>query len=586
MPDLGSNSAWLGGDGEGWERGAYYVRGLVSLAYETGDEMLIAKARKWINWTLDNQRPDGQIGPKTNDDWWPRMVMNWTLRDYYEATGDPRVIPVLTRYAHYLQDNLPKRPVAQWAKARAGDQIDTLYWLYNRTGEPFLLDTADILRRQANDWNHFFADLHGTKGDFRPTHGVNVAQGIKFPLEAYQRTGSDADRAVYLEAWEILRSRHGLPAGLWSGTELLASQATSQGVEMCSIVEQMMSHETALAVLGEPVLGDQLEQIAFNLLPGGTTKDFHQFQYYTLVNQPVAHGGPKGVYGFRDDHGNDLVPGPMSGFPCCCFNIHMGWPKYVQHTWMASPDGGLAAVAYGPTEVTTMLGGTSVTITENTDYPFSDTLHFVVTPEKPIAFPLRLRIPAWAVAPQVKVNGEKVEGEVRPGSFLLIARSWKAGDIVEAEFPARLGVIGAIRGSATLCRGPLVFSLRIGEKATAMKGTAGFEELAMDPITPWNYGLDLDPAAFETSVHLVRGPVPENPWWPDTTPIKLTVAARRLPQWGLAQAGYLADEVPESPAESREPLETVTLVPFGAQTLRITAFPLLRRSTDPARNRQ
>src|ERR1039457_5808537 len=40
-PDLGSNSGWLGGTGESWERGPYFPHGLVPLAYLTGDERLI-----------------------------------------------------------------------------------------------------------------------------------------------------------------------------------------------------------------------------------------------------------------------------------------------------------------------------------------------------------------------------------------------------------------------------------------------------------------------------------------------------------------------------------------------------------------
>jgi hypothetical protein len=581
IPELGPENGWRGGDGEGWEKGPYYLRGLVSLAYVSGDAKLIKQAKVWIDSLLETQGDDGQLGPKSSSDWWPRMVITWTLRDYHEATKDPRVIPALTKYARFMHERLPKQPLQEWAKARAGDQIDTLYWLYNRTGDAFLLELVDELRSQANRWNPFFKSLKGSPDDFRITHGVNVSQAMKYPVVNFVRTGDASDRAVFADAWKILPEKHGLSIGMWSGTEPLAGRSTTQGVEMCSIVEQMLSNEVAMKSLGDPVIGDQLERIAFNLLPGGTTKDFKQFQYYTLPNVPVARKNEKGQLPFQDDHGDDLLVSPHSGFHCCCYNLHMGWPKYVQHTWMATRDGGIAAVAYGPTEVTAKLGGTPVAITEETDYPFTDVIRFSINPSKPLSFPLKLRIPGWSKGARVAVNGEFVPS-VKAGDFLTIGRTWKPGDKLVAEFPAELETQNAFRGSATLWRGPLLFSLRIGENSkTFTKIADGFDEIEMTPASPWNYALDIDRTAPAANVKLTRGKMPKNPWLPETTPVKLTVPAKRLPGWGLVRNDRMADEVPESPVTSGEPLEQVTLVPFGAQTLRITAFPLLRGEAIP-----
>ena len=92
-PDVGPDSAWLGGSGEGWERGPYFLDGLVPLAYLLDDQRLIAKVKPWIEWTLTHQRADGAIGPPKNTDWWPNMIMLKVLTQYQEATADPRVVP-------------------------------------------------------------------------------------------------------------------------------------------------------------------------------------------------------------------------------------------------------------------------------------------------------------------------------------------------------------------------------------------------------------------------------------------------------------------------------------------------------------
>ncbi|GHA33115.1 hypothetical protein GCM10007989_31560 [Devosia pacifica] len=110
LPEIGPDNGWRGGDGENWEKGPYYLRGLVSLAFVLDDPELKARARQWIDAILVAQREDGQIGPDSNPDWWPRMVICWTMRDYFEASGDPRIIPALMRYARYLAANIEAHP--------------------------------------------------------------------------------------------------------------------------------------------------------------------------------------------------------------------------------------------------------------------------------------------------------------------------------------------------------------------------------------------------------------------------------------------------------------------------------------------
>jgi hypothetical protein len=161
-PDVGPNSGWLGGTGESWERGPYFMDGLVPLAYLLDDARLKATAQKFMDWTLDHAAPNGMIGPQSNNDWWPRMVMLKALAQYQEATADPRVIPVLSRYFAYQLDALGKRPLRDWGKYRWQDEALTVLWLYNRTGDPWLIDLAHLLHRQGYDWQAQFVDFQYT----------------------------------------------------------------------------------------------------------------------------------------------------------------------------------------------------------------------------------------------------------------------------------------------------------------------------------------------------------------------------------------------------------------------------------------
>ncbi len=265
---------------------------------------------------------------------------------------------------------------------------------------------------------------------------------------------------------------------------------------------------------------------------------------------------------------------PHSGFHCC-YNLHMGWPKFVQGSWMATADGGLVALAYGSTEVTTLIGGTVVRVVEDTDYPFADVVRISLHPEGAVRFPLRLRVPAWARAPRLRVNGEPMNA-VPAGQFVTLDRLWQAGDEVVLELPAGVEVRQGLNGTATLLRGPLVFSLRLEQRGRSLAPRHdGSDEVEYEAGSPWNFALALD-GAPESGIAVRRRAMPSNPWLPETAPITLDVIAKRLPGWTLDAGGILAQEPPPSPVDSVEPPERIALVPFGAQTLRISAFPILR----------
>jgi hypothetical protein len=574
--DLGTNSAWLGGTGENWERGPYYFKGLISLAYTLNDAGLKQKAQKWMDWLLNHQGPDGYIGPASNNDWWPRMVATYALKDYYEATADPRVLTVLSNYFHYMLANLPARPLIDWGKSRAGDEMAVALWLYNRNDDTNLLSLVNLLRQQAYDWPGIFTSnnfvLYGT--DFQPKHNVNVEQALKMPVVYYQLSQASSDRnALSIGITNLLRE-NGLSCAINSGTEFLSGCASIQGVELCAIVEAMLSLETAVCITGDATLADRLESISFNALPAGLANNIKGHQYYTLANNVIAINGG---HGFNQDYANGTLPGPNSGFPCCRYNFHMGWPKYVQNSWAATPDDGLALLAYGPTVVTASAGGQQVQVTENTGYPFEEQVRLSISVGSPAAFPLVMRIPSWCSNATITVNGQAQTG-VTPGSFFRIQRTWANGDSVVANLPMPIQTLTGPSRAVAINRGPLIYSLKIGEQWSVQTPDPlglGFDEFQINPTTPWNYALQLNTTNPAASLTLTNFALPVNPFDPAQPSVALLAQARQLPSWTVGWVGTQAFEPPVSPVASTSPLVNVMLVPFGSQHLRVSWFPYL-----------
>ncbi len=576
--DLGTNSAWLGGTGENWERGPYYFKGLVALAYTLNDPGLKQKAQKWMDWLLDHQWSDGYIGPTANNDWWPRIVATYALKDYYEATADPRVPTVLSNYFHYMLANLPSRPLKDWGKARAGDEMAVALWLYNRNGDTNLLTLVNLLHQQAYNWSDIFSSntflSYGT--DFQPKHNVNVEQALKMPEVYYQLSHQPFDHAALDLGLTNLMQDDALSCGINSGTEFLAGDSSIEGVELCAIVEAMLSLETDVQITGDPSLGDRLEMIAYNALPAALANHIKAIQYYTLANNVIA---VYGNHGFNQDYANGTLPGPYSGYPCCRYNFQMGWPKFVQNSWAATADGGLAVIAYAPTVVNAMAGGKQVQITEDTGYPFEQQVRLQVCVSNTVTFQLVLRIPSWCSNAVVTINGQAQSG-VAPDTFFRVERTWTNGDLVVVDLPMPNDTVTGPRRAVAINRGPLVYSLRIGEDWTVRTPGPlglGFNEYQVTPTTPWNYALQLDPSNPSASLTFTNysPTTPTNPFDPAEPSVALLAQARQVPSWTIGWSGTQAFEPPVSPVASTNPLVPVTLVPFGSQHLRVSWFPYL-----------
>ena len=603
-PDL-VESSWRGGDGEAWERGPYYLDGLVPLAYLLNDDRLIKKVKTWIEPILASSCDSGWYGPVKNKDRWPLAVANKVLMQYYEATVDKRAIDVLLKYFRYLHNTAPDWPDKEWRGVRAMENAVTGYWLYRQTGEQWILETIESIQKNSSDWTAYYEKFPWDSAasadkkiplnwgaDGLTAHVVNNAMAIKYPGLWYQQSIDERFKKAVFSGIEKYDINHGQVGGRFSGDEHLSGKSPERGTELCSVVEYMFSLEELYEIFGDNSLADRLELLAYNALPGTMTPDMWAHQYDQQSNQILVTAA-KREWSTNGDYSN--IYGLMPNFACCLANMHQGWPKFIESMWMATNDNGLALVAYGPSVVKAKVGeGKVVTITEETDYPFKGSVKLSISSEKSLRFPIDLRIPGWADSVIIKFKNKTAI--VKDESHFRLNERWKNGDQITIEIPMDIRIEKRYNNSLSVLRGPLYFSLRIEKEYKSVKinydnfAYKGSVDWEINPKSAWNYGLLIDKKNIMRGIKVAENPIDKYPFsdkgdmvwsadsgkyiiWTQEAPVIITARGIIIPEWAMKNNS--ADKPPLSPVKPFGDPEIITLIPYGCAKLRITEFPVM-----------
>ena len=160
-PDVG-RSKWFGGDAEGWERAPYWLDGAIPLAWMLPDKSLQGRISKYIDYIITHQRPDGWYSPYPEDavskryDLWAILLANKVLVLYHNATGDERALRSVQASLRAMLDGLDRTPLYDWGKYRWFEGLVSIFYVYERTGEPWLLELGRKLRAQGFDYQEFY----------------------------------------------------------------------------------------------------------------------------------------------------------------------------------------------------------------------------------------------------------------------------------------------------------------------------------------------------------------------------------------------------------------------------------------------
>jgi DUF1680 family protein len=590
------NNAWLGtGNDYGWEEVPYWLKGYGDMAYILGDEKMIDEAKTWIEAVFKSQRPDGYFGPwiekNGKPDLWGNMIMLWCLQSYYEYSGDRRVIDLMTKYFKW-QLNLPDDRFLKdyWENSRGGDNLLSVYWLYNITGDKFLLDLAEKTHRNTANWQQ--------RSSLPNWHNVNIAQCFREPASYYMLSKDSSSLIATYNDFRLIRNTFGqVPGGMFGADEnaRMGYIDPRQGTETCGFVEQMASDELLLMMTGDPFWAEHCENVAFNSFPASMMPDMKSLRYITSPNQSISDS--KNHHPGIDNNGPFLAMNPFSS-RCCQHNHGQGWPYYIEHLIMATSDNGIAAAIFGACTASAKVSdGKSVEIVEDSNYPFEESICFTINPSEKVSFPFYIRIPMWTENSTVSVNGKPIAVKLLPGKYLCLEREWKKGDRVVLEIPMKLtqSVWTVNQNSRSIHYGPLTFSLKIKENYKQVSSTetaiddskwqknadaAKWPSYEIYPGSDWNYALVIDETQpLEKNFEVVKKKWPSNnyPFTVDDAPIEIKASGKKLLTWQIDQYGLTGElPIPENRKFASD-TEDIMLIPMGAARLRISAFPVYEK---------
>ncbi|MFW5871446.1 MAG: beta-L-arabinofuranosidase domain-containing protein [Verrucomicrobiota bacterium] len=548
---------WWNGESE-----AVWLDGFVRMAYLAGEQNAMRKADQWLRALLSSQDESGYIGiytedcryqhRKENGEFWTQSRAFIVMLAYYEITGSKEYLDAVERalaltMAHYG----PHRSYFNNEEPAGGTGhglmlVDVLEWLFRLTGKEQYRNygiwcyddycSASDIRDKDNHLARLLSQEEGFHW-----HAPHVTEHLRVPLWVSSVSNEQYYRVAARNAYSKIQ-RYLVPSGACIGDENIGDRqpTADMSYEYCAITELLTSLQSACQKMGEALWGDMAEWLTFNAAQGARAPDGTAISYLTKDNRDVASS---------EMHGGRLKLSPTHEdvAVCCNPNAVKLLPYYTSRMWLHLADNkGVCAFCYGPSELHTTINGTDVAIWEETDYPFSEQITFHISPEVPLFFELRLRIPGWASSYDLEAHGADVHDD---GEFCRIRKEWKKDERISVFFHCTIETVRVCNGEFAVRRGPLLYALPIPEVRSVLRtyDVAGVTDYAAIPAEPTQPLLISHQCADFRLQHNPEG--------------------NRLQPWHkspISLAGYLL---------SRKGLKhSVILLPLGSTLLRQTTF--------------
>ncbi|OZJ05495.1 hypothetical protein BZG36_01897 [Bifiguratus adelaidae] len=593
-------STWIGGNQDYsslGEAGSYWLNGIVPLGFQLNDQRILGQVDYWVNYIINDQGSDGWIGPSTSPrTLWGRFPAMLALMQYAEAnaTAAPTVVNTMQKFTLLVNNMLMNggQGWEEWGQARWQDLALVVEWLIDKHPngqENTYLNLLKLLRYGGTNWKLWFINgVFPTDAvnhvDIR-AHGVNNGQALKSEAVAYRFSHDSSDLDSTRSRSSMIDQYHGRSSGIFGCDEHLAGLMPSRGSELCTVVETMYSYEYMYTVAGDNSFADKIEQLAYNALPGTLTDDMWEHQYLQQSNQIWSKSQSPSVFATDGPGSYSNIFGLQPNYPCCTVNHGQGWPKFVSHAYMTSSDSStIYHVLLSPTSVSTTLSGkNAVSVTANTNYPFSSTISYSIKANSGFSF--GVRVPGWVNGlisysidggSALKKNTGKRSTSATPNSAGYVIISVPGGShTINVNIPMSIRTEKRYNGATAVYRGPLTYSLNINYSTKVLNTYAqSSKDLEFDPTSTWQNALVTSSLKYNGDANSL----PQTVWQSSTPPVSISANVCPI-TWNVVTNS--ADAPPNSPATCTGGVTSVNLIPYGAAKLRITEMPTVQEMLPP-----
>ena len=226
--------------------------------------------------------------------------------------------------------------------------------------------------------------------------------------------------------------------------------------ETCaSVALAQWNHRLAL-LYGNARYADVMERSLYNGILAGVSLDGLRFFYVNPLESTGSH------------HRSEWF-----GCACCPPNVARTIASVGGYAYAAG-DTALWVNLYIQGSVKASIQGQPVTFDVATDYPWDGQVTLKPKVDPAASFELRLRVPSWCSDAAVSVNGRKESAPALERGYIVLARTWKSGDVVELNLPMPVEKVAANphikgnQGQVALQRGPLVYCLEATDQPAAL----------------------------------------------------------------------------------------------------------------------